>query len=39
MRSRDEAFAAYVGRRARLYRTAYLLCGDAHRAEDVRVSR
>jgi DNA-binding MarR family transcriptional regulator len=36
MRSRDEAFAAYVGqRRAQLYRTAYLLCGDAHRAEDV----
>lgn len=36
MRGRDEAFAAYVGqRRAQLYRTAYLLCGDAHRAEDV----
>lgn len=36
MRARDEAFAAYVGeRRAQLYRTAYLLCGDAHRAEDV----
>lgn len=36
MRSRDEAFAAYVGqRRAQLYRTAYLLCGDAHHAEDV----
>lgn len=33
---RDEAFAAYVAqRRAQLYRTAYLLCGDAHRAEDV----
>ncbi|WKN48090.1 SigE family RNA polymerase sigma factor [Nocardioides sp. Arc9.136] len=34
--SRDEAFTAYVvARRAQLYRTAYLLCGDPHRAEDV----
>lgn len=34
--ARDAAFSAYVGeRRAQLYRTAYLLCGDAHRAEDV----
>ena len=34
--SRDEAFTAYVvARRAQLYRTAYLLCGDAHQAEDL----
>jgi RNA polymerase sigma-70 factor (sigma-E family) len=34
--ARDEGFAAYVvERRAQLYRTAYLLCGDPHRAEDV----
>ncbi|WP_205471553.1 SigE family RNA polymerase sigma factor [Nocardioides sp. SYSU D00038] len=34
--SRDEAFTRYVTeRRAALYRTAYLLCGDPHRAEDV----
>jgi RNA polymerase sigma-70 factor (sigma-E family) len=33
---RDEEFSAYVGeRRAQLYRTAVLLCGDPHRAEDV----
>lgn len=33
---RDEAFGAYVAdRRAQLYRTAYLLCGDPHRAEDI----
>ena len=33
---RDEAFAAYVAeRRPHLYRTAWLLCGDPHRAEDV----
>jgi DNA-directed RNA polymerase specialized sigma24 family protein len=34
--SRDEEFTAYVReRRAHLYRAAYLLCGDEHRAEDV----
>ena len=34
--ARDEAFTAYVvARRPQLYRTAYLLCGDPHRAEDV----
>ena len=34
--SRDVEFAAYVaGRRTHLYRTAYLLCGDHHRAEDI----
>jgi RNA polymerase sigma-70 factor (sigma-E family) len=34
--TRDDGFTAYVaGRRAHLYRTAYLLCGDAHRAEDI----
>jgi RNA polymerase sigma-70 factor (sigma-E family) len=33
---RDEEFSAYVAeRRAHLYRTAYLLCGDPHRAEDI----
>lgn len=33
---RDEAFTEFVhARRAQLYRTAYLLCGDSHRAEDV----
>jgi RNA polymerase sigma-70 factor (sigma-E family) len=33
---RDEEFSAYVAqRRAQLYRTAVLLCGDPHRAEDV----
>jgi RNA polymerase sigma-70 factor (sigma-E family) len=32
----DDGFSAYVAaRRPQLYRTAYLLCGDAHRAEDV----
>jgi RNA polymerase sigma-70 factor (sigma-E family) len=32
----DQAFVEYVAaRRARLYRTAYLICGDAHRAEDL----
>lgn len=36
MRARDDGFTAYVAqRRAQLYRTAYLLCGDPHRAEDV----
>ncbi|WP_121255944.1 SigE family RNA polymerase sigma factor [Nocardioides ferulae] len=37
MRStRDEAFTAYVvARRGQLFRTAYLLCGDPHRAEDL----
>lgn len=34
--SRDDGFTAYVvGRRAHLFRTAYLLCGDAHKAEDI----
>ncbi len=33
---RDRSFGEYVvGRRAHLYRTAYLLCGDPHRAEDI----
>jgi RNA polymerase sigma-70 factor (sigma-E family) len=33
---RDDAFVEYVAaRRARLYRTAYLICGDAHVAEDL----
>ncbi|MGY2874276.1 RNA polymerase sigma-70 factor (sigma-E family) [Marmoricola sp. URHA0025 HA25] len=33
---RDQPFVEYVaGRRARLYRTAYLICGDAHRADDL----
>jgi RNA polymerase sigma-70 factor (sigma-E family) len=33
---RDRDFGEYVAeRRAHLYRTAYLLCGDAHRAEDI----
>lgn len=33
---RDAEFSAYVAeRRAHLYRTAYLLCGDPHRAEDI----
>lgn len=33
---RDAEFSDYVaGRRDRLRRTAYLLCGDAHRAEDI----
>lgn len=32
----DSGFGDYVAtRRDRLYRTAYLLCGDAHRAEDI----
>ncbi len=36
MTARDEAFAAYVAqRRDRLLRTAWLLTGDPHRAEDV----
>lgn len=36
MARRDEAFATYVAqRRAQLFRTAWLLCGDPHRAEDV----
>jgi RNA polymerase sigma-70 factor (sigma-E family) len=34
--TRDDGFTAYVaGRRAHLFRTAYLLCGDPHRAEDI----
>ncbi|OIJ27080.1 SigE family RNA polymerase sigma factor [Nocardioides luteus] len=34
--SRDEEFTAYVReRRAHLFRAAYLLCGDEHRAEDI----
>jgi RNA polymerase sigma-70 factor (sigma-E family) len=34
--TRDSEFSRYVvERRARLYRTAYLLCGDPHRAEDI----
>jgi RNA polymerase sigma-70 factor (sigma-E family) len=34
--NRDDGFTAYVAnRRAHLYRTAYLLCGDPHRAEDI----
>jgi RNA polymerase sigma-70 factor (sigma-E family) len=34
--TRDDGFTAYVaGRRAHLYRAAYLLCGDPHRAEDI----
>ena len=33
---RDQGFGEYVAeRRGHLYRTAYLLCGDAHRAEDI----
>ena len=33
---REPAFSAYVAaRRAKLFRTACLLCGDPHRAEDV----
>lgn len=33
--SRDREFTAYVEqRRAHLFRAAYLLCGDRHRAED-----
>jgi len=33
---RDAAFVAYVAqRRPHLYRSAWLLCGDPHRAEDV----
>jgi len=33
---RDTAFREYVAeRRPQLYRSAYLLCGDPHRAEDV----
>ena len=34
--TRDSEFSQYVaGRRDQLYRTAYLLCGDPHRAEDI----
>lgn len=35
--SRDEEFGAYVAvrLRAQLYRNAWLLCGDPHRAEDL----
>lgn len=33
---RDRGFGEYVAeRRGHLYRTAYLLCGDPHRAEDI----
>jgi RNA polymerase sigma-70 factor (sigma-E family) len=33
---RDTEFSQYVvGRRAQLRRTAYLLCGDSHRSEDL----
>ena len=33
---RDRDFGEYIAeRRPHLYRTAYLLCGDAHRAEDI----
>ena len=33
---RDDAFSEYVvARRTQLHRTAYLLCGDRHRAEDL----
>jgi RNA polymerase sigma-70 factor (sigma-E family) len=33
---REAGFGEYVAeRRAHLYRTAYLLCGDPHRAEDI----
>lgn len=33
---RDEEFSGYVAqRRSQLYRTAVLLCGDPHRAEDL----
>src|ERR1700710_1957637 len=36
---RDEEFTAYVAARARpLRRSAYLLCGDWHRAEDLTQS-
>lgn len=36
MMDRDEAFTAYVAqRRPQLFRTACLLCGDPHQAEDV----
>lgn len=35
-KARDAAFVDFVtARRGQLYRTAYLLCGDSHRAEDV----
>jgi RNA polymerase sigma-70 factor (sigma-E family) len=34
--NREPAFSAYVAaRRAKLFRTACLLCGDPHRAEDI----
>ena len=34
--ARDEEFTAYVhARRAHHYRTALMLCGDSHRAEDI----
>lgn len=33
---RDRPFIEYVtARRGKLYRTAYLICGDAHRADDL----
>ena len=35
-RDRDAAYADYVASRwPRLFRTAYLICGDRHRAEDL----
>ncbi|MGL5809976.1 MAG: SigE family RNA polymerase sigma factor [Nocardioides sp.] len=35
-RAKDDAFREYVAaRRPHLYRTAYLVCGDAHQAEDL----
>ena len=34
--TRDAKFSEYVaGRRPQLRRTAYLLCGESHRAEDL----
>src|ERR1700755_38861 len=34
--TRDDGFTAYVvSRRAHLFRAAYLLCGDPHKAEDI----
>lgn len=36
MAARDREYVAYVAeRRPHLYRAAYLLCGDPHRAEDI----
>jgi RNA polymerase sigma-70 factor (sigma-E family) len=34
--AKDESFSTYVeASRSRLFRMAYLMCGDAHRAEDL----